>query len=359
MPHGHTGAIYGRVTRPQLELLSFPAVPIEPRTAGRRAATYHFLLTRGESARTLEIIGDRWSLLVMRDAFLGVRRFEEFRRRTGATPRTLSTRLAALERHGILHRVPAREGARRLEYHLTAKGLGLHPVALCMWNWESRWGGEFGLPPLLIHRRCGKSLKPQLACVRCDEPVQLAAVTHTRGPGVRHDSLPRRSVRRRASLRKAARLGATDKTMFHSIDTVGDRWTTLLIGALFLGLSRYDDISTVLGIATNILADRLRLLLSAGVIEQRLYSEHPPRHEYHLTPKGLDLFPFMLALHDWGSRWMPQPGGPVVQLQHDTCKAPLRSRPLCGSCGEIIDVHDVVVHPQTPATRRRRRKSRA
>lgn len=331
-------------------------MPTEPRTAGRRASTFRFLLTRGESARTLEIIGDRWSLLILRDAFLGVRRFEEFRRRSGATPRTLSARLATLESHGILHRLPAHEGSRRLEYHLTAKGLGLHPVALCMWNWESRWSGEFGLPPLLIHRRCGKSLKPTLACVRCDQPLQLASVTHSPGPGARHDARPARTVRRRASLAKQSRLEATDTTMFHSIDTVGDRWTALLIGALFLGLSRYDDISTVLGIATNILADRLRVLLSAGVIEQRLYSERPPRHEYHLTPKGLDLFPFMLALHDWGSRWMPPPDGPVVQLRHHPCDAPLRSRPLCGSCGEIIDVHDVVVHAQQPSRTRRHRK---
>jgi DNA-binding HxlR family transcriptional regulator len=334
-------------------------VPTESRSQGRRAATLRFLLTRGESARTLDIIGDRWSLLILRDAFLGVRRFEEFRRRSGAPPRTLSARLTALERHGILHRFPAREGSRRLEYHLTAKGLGLHPVALCMWNWESRWGGEFGLPPLLVHRRCGKSLKPQLACVRCDEPVQLSSVTHSPGPGANHEDAPARNVRRRASASRQSRLEAADTTMFHSIDTVGDRWTALLVGALFLGLSRYDDISHVLGIATNILADRLRLLLSAGVIEQRLYSEHPPRHEYHLTTKGLDLFPFMLALHDWGSRWMPAAVGAVVQLRHHACRAPLRSRPLCGSCGEIIDVHDVLVHPQTPTRAKRRRTSRA
>jgi DNA-binding HxlR family transcriptional regulator len=147
-------------------------------------------------------------------------------------------------------------------------------------------------------------------------------------------------------------------TLFHSIDTVGDRWTALLIGALFFGIHRYDDISTVLGIATNILADRLRVLLSAGVIEQRLYQDRPPRYEYRLTPKGLDLFPFMLALHEWGRQWTPCADGPVIRLHHQSCGAQLRSRSTCGSCGEIIDVHDVVIYSLAPTRGRSPRRKR-
>jgi DNA-binding HxlR family transcriptional regulator len=141
--------------------------------------------------------------------------------------------------------------------------------------------------------------------------------------------------------------------MFHAVDTVGDRWTALLLAALFFGLHRYDDINSALGIATNILADRLRLLLTAGVIEQHLYQDKPPRYEYRLTEKGFDLFPFSLALHEWGARWMPTPHGPSIKMTHIPCDHRLRTRLVCGSCGEAIDPHDVAVVSDEPPRRKR------
>ena len=133
--------------------------------------------------------------------------------------------------------------------------------------------------------------------------------------------------------------------MFHSVDTVGDRWTALLVASLFFGLSRYDDINAALGIATNILADRLRRLLSAGVIEQRLYQDNPPRYEYLVTKKGWDLFPFTIALHDWGTHWIASPHGPGIKLHHRSCDRRLRGNLVCGDCGETIEPHDVQIHP--------------
>ena len=141
--------------------------------------------------------------------------------------------------------------------------------------------------------------------------------------------------------------------MFHSVDTVGDRWTAVLLAALFFGLKRYDDINAALGIATNILADRLRLLLSAGVIERHIYQERPPRHEYRLTEKGFDLVPFTLAMHEWGARWMPSPHGPVIRLQHSSCGHHLRSRLTCKACGQLVDPHDVMIAAPPKARRPR------
>ena len=143
--------------------------------------------------------------------------------------------------------------------------------------------------------------------------------------------------------------------MFHSVDTVGDRWTALLVGALFFGLHRYDDINAALGIATNILADRLRRLLAAGVIEQRLYQDHPPRHEYHLTDKGWDLLQFTIAMHDWGTHWIPSPHGPGLLLRHRPCGRRLRVKVVCGSCGEAVEAREVQIRgtARPPVTQRR------
>mgnify|MGYP001203950618 CR=1 FL=1 len=265
----------------------------------RDVETIRYLLRSGEGSRALQCIG-----LLLRDAFLGVRRFEDLRRLTGASRGTLTARLNALVEQGILYRSPYGNAPSRLEYRLTEKGLAFYPVALCLWIWENRWGGEFGLPPRLVHARCGKVLHPVLTCAHCQAAVQPQEVEFQPGPGAQHYAVGTRTTRRRKGPPTSPGDGV-DTTMFHSVDTVGDRWTALLVAALFFGLHRYDDISDALGIATNILADRLRRLLAAGVIEQHLYQDRPPRHEYRLTAKGWDLFPFTIALHDWGSHWSP------------------------------------------------------
>lgn len=307
------------------------------------------LLRRGEGTRVLDIMGDRWSFLILRDAFLRVRRFEDLRRRTGAARGTLAARLAELVDHGVLQRIPYGDVPGRLEYRLTEKGLGFYPVALSMWRWENRWSAGYDLPPNMVHRRCGKTLDPLLVCGHCDEPVHLRDVGYTLGPGARHAVRTARSTRRRQSAGPGGYGEGVDTTMFHAVDTVADRWTAVLLAALFFGLRRYDDINAALGIATNILADRLRLLLSAGVIERHLYQERPARHEYRLTNKGLDLFPFTLALHEWGARWMPSPHGAVIRLQHRACGHTLRSRLVCGACGGLVDPHDVLIAPADAA----------
>lgn len=318
--------------------------------------TIRRLLRRGEGTRVLEVVGDRWSFLILRDAFLRVRRFEDLRRRTGAARGTLTARLNELVEHGVLQRVPYDPVPGRLEYRLTEKGLGFYPVALCMWKWENRWSAGFDLPPRMVHRRCGKTLDPVLTCGHCDQPVQLRDVGHAVGPGAHHAVRTARATRRRQSAGPDGYGEGVDTTMFHAVDTVADRWTAVLLAALFLGLRRYDDINAALGIATNILADRLRLLLSAGVVERHLYQDRPARHEYRLTAKGHELFPFTLAMHEWGARWMPSPHGAVIRLLHRSCGHSLRSRLTCHACGEMVDPHDVLIEP---GARRRRTRTAA
>jgi DNA-binding HxlR family transcriptional regulator len=315
--------------------------------------TIRSLLLSGEGGRALLQIGDRWSFLILRDAFLGVRRFEDFKRLGGAPRATLTSRLGALVESGILYRAPYGRSPGRLEYRLTEKGLALYPVALCLWAWETRWAGEFGLPPRLVHTRCGANLAPQLTCMACDRPVVARDVQFEPGPGASHEAAALQG-RRRRDRADAAPAAGVDTTLFHSCDTIGDRWTALLVAALFFGLHRYDDINAALDISTNILADRLRRLLSAGVIEQRLYEERPPRHAYRLTAKGWDFFPFIVALHTWGSAWMPTPRGPGLILRHRPCGHRLRGRASCSHCGEAVTPQDVTVRGSRGWQARRR-----
>lgn len=124
------------------------------------------------SARTLAVIGDRWTMLILRELFLGVRRFEEFQIQTGMSPHLLSTRLKRLEADGVVARNLYSKRPKRHEYRLTDKGLDLYPLMLILKSWGEKWGGlRPGAAPALtvVHRQCGHETHFKLRCSSCGE----------------------------------------------------------------------------------------------------------------------------------------------------------------------------------------------
>ena len=135
----------------------------------------------------LEIVGEKWSLLVLREAFFGIRRFDDFQRALGCARNLLSQRLGKLVEQGVLERVAYREPGqrRRYEYQLTQKGRDLLPVLVALMQWGDRWTADEDGPPVeLLHRGCGDAVHAVLAC---DEHGPLAAreVQAMPGPGAR------------------------------------------------------------------------------------------------------------------------------------------------------------------------------
>ncbi|MFN8643966.1 MAG: helix-turn-helix domain-containing protein [Candidatus Binatia bacterium] len=123
-------------------------------------------------ARTLSVIGDRWTLLVLRDAFLRTRRFEDFQRQLGITRHLLAGRLRKLVAAGILERIRYQEKPARYEYKLTEKGRDLYPVIVALLRWGDRWMSDESGPPLtLVHKSCGHTMHPTLVCPDCGEPI--------------------------------------------------------------------------------------------------------------------------------------------------------------------------------------------
>ena len=123
-------------------------------------------------ARSLSVVGDRWTLLVLREAFLRTRRFEEFQERTGAPRAVLADRLRALVADGVLVRRTSDERGGRPEYRLTEKGIDLYPVLVALVGWGDRWMGDGQGPPVeLRHRGCGTVMVPELACPECGDWV--------------------------------------------------------------------------------------------------------------------------------------------------------------------------------------------
>jgi DNA-binding HxlR family transcriptional regulator len=134
------------------------------------------------------IIGERSTFLVLREAFNGVRRFDDMRRRTGMPRQVLSSRLARLVAEGLLRKVPYQDAGqrRRHEYRLTRKGLDLYPVLVALMQWGDRHEvGAAGPPILLQHRDCGEPVRLQLACGAGHVLESAREVTPVPGPGAR------------------------------------------------------------------------------------------------------------------------------------------------------------------------------
>jgi DNA-binding HxlR family transcriptional regulator len=137
-------------------------------------------------ARALSVVGDRWTLLILRDCFMGTRRFEQFQRQLGITRHRLSQRLARLVEQGILTRKPYQQRPLRHEYRLTRKGLALYPVMLSLAAWGDEWMGDGnGAPVEYRHKTCGAVTHPVLACSHCGETLRPGDVQPTVGPGLR------------------------------------------------------------------------------------------------------------------------------------------------------------------------------
>jgi DNA-binding HxlR family transcriptional regulator len=137
-------------------------------------------------ARALSVVGDRWTMLILREAFLGTRRFEDLQQRTGAARNLLSDRLEKLVAQGVLERRPYQEKPTRYEYRLTEKGLDLYPVMMALVRWGDRWLDDGrGRPIEHRHKRCGQVMQMEAVCSECGERLDPHAVEVGLGPALR------------------------------------------------------------------------------------------------------------------------------------------------------------------------------
>jgi DNA-binding HxlR family transcriptional regulator len=130
-----------------------------------------------------------------------------------------------------------------------------------------------------------------------------------------------------------------------ALEVLGDRWTMLVIRDAFLGVRRFDDFQRDLGVARNVLSDRLQRLVDEGLLERHRYQERPERFEYRLSPKGLDLWPALMTLMQWGDRYYAPPAGPPRLVRHRDCGGAVTEHLTCARCGAELSARDVVTEP--------------
>lgn len=146
-------------------------------------------------ARTIAQIGDAWTLMVVRELFLGIRRFEEIRVHTGMSPQLLSRRLRELDASGIVARRPYQERPPRFEFVLTEKGLDLWPIIIALKAWGEHWAKPAREAPLmsLTHKACGHSIEPVVACPDCGAHMNAKTATVQMSEPMRRDRAKRRA----------------------------------------------------------------------------------------------------------------------------------------------------------------------
>lgn len=125
------------------------------------------------------------------------------------------------------------------------------------------------------------------------------------------------------------------------LEVIVDRWTTLILRETFFGIHRFEQFYNNLGISRNILSVRLHHLVEAGILELKRYNDYPARSEYHLTKKGLDLYPFISTLKRWGDKWLTGEGGPPQVVYHTTCKHVFVPVAICSHCGREIKIGEI------------------
>jgi DNA-binding HxlR family transcriptional regulator len=145
-----------------------------------------------------------------------------------------------------------------------------------------------------------------------------------------------------------------DCSVAQCLEVVGEWWTMLILRDAFLGVTRFDAFQERLGIARNVLQSRLARLVESGVLERVPYSEHPPRYDYRLTPKGRDLWPVVNAMRQWGDEYAAPHGAPV-KLVHRSCGHEAQGVIVCSECGGTMNARTVQTIAGEGRTRLRRK----
>jgi len=136
-----------------------------------------------------------------------------------------------------------------------------------------------------------------------------------------------------------------------TLDVIGEPWSPLILRDIFVGIARFDQIQADLGISRKVLTERLNWLVTQEIVERREYSARPPRHDYVLTAKGLELCDLLLVMVRWGDRWTAGEAGPPVLYRHHACGGISHVDLRCAGCGQPMHAGDLDVLPGPGAAR--------
>ena len=305
-----------------------------PRRHGARATSWKRFCS---VARTVEILSDPWSFLVLRECFFATRRFEQFQSRLGVSRTTLAKLLKKLTTLGLLTKKQYSSRPPRFEYRFADKGRELYPVMLTLLKFGDKWLCGTAPPPLrLFHRDCGYYCSPLVVCSQCGIEILPRRVHYRDVPGTSGTPIQAKWTRCRRVSDPATLERVRPCSVARTLLILGDRWTFLILREAFFGIRRYEELRARLGIATNILTDRLARLTGQGILVKMLYQESPERFEYRLTEMGKDFYGPFIVMMRWGDKWLAD-GKPALKLRHRDCSRDFQPLVVCDHCHRELD----------------------
>jgi DNA-binding HxlR family transcriptional regulator len=181
--------------------------------------------------------------------------------------------------------------------------------------------------------------RPIAACSHCKQEVHARAVTYRDGPGAGASPVLDAKRSRRSSDAAVLDRGRPS-SVARTLKVMGDRWSVMVIREAFFGVRQFDEWQNQLGIAPNILTDRLNRLVAEGLFDRRKYQDLPERFEYRLTEKGMDLYGPLIAMLRWGDRWLSRDEPPLI-LTHAECGADFAPTVVCDHCRMPLQASDM------------------
>lgn len=292
------------------------------------------------------IVADEWTLWIVEMGMHGITQYNEFLRAGPISSSVLTARLARLVEVDVMERVAYTSRPPRDEYRLTARGRSMWPVLLTVWDWERTWVNDPSEHlPLMRHTACGSIFSPELHCAACNERVAARDVISRFGPsGGWQRSIPSAATRRRSHTRRRP-----VELIDQSMALMGNRWSAALLGATFMGASRFGEFEQQIGAPPTIVAERLRTFCDLGVLVQTDNPQRPDWSVYHLTDKGRGFFPVLASLLEWAQRWFHAPEGPAMRMAHTGCGRTFHPRLVCSVCQERLRGHAIDVDRQVDA----------
>lgn len=301
--------------------------------------------------RSFEILGGAWTFLVLREALLGnVVRFDDFQRNLGIARQSLQRVLDRLVRNNVMVQRPLQTGGSRKGYFLTEQGRDLLPSLVAAITWGQSWNESHEMPEKILHKSCGQNLAGGIVCSDCKARVDPRDVTFE--SRIKKRSKGREKFAKSRYVELALLERQRPCSIARTMATIGDPWSFLIIRECFYGVRRFDSFQRRLAIASNILASRLKRLVSAGVLELRPRGDQPGISEYRMTAKGLALYDLPLTIIAWGDKWLAGQEGPPLVLTHRQCGHKFRVMLWCKHCREEVDINDIEYHPSSSSDSR-------
>jgi DNA-binding HxlR family transcriptional regulator len=294
--------------------------------------------------RALAVLGDPWTMLILKEAFNGTRRFGAFRANLGIPRQTLSLRLGHLCREQLLRKRYAAPGAATVVYAPTPKAFDLAQAMYSVWLWHRANPGAVDVLPFdILHAPCGAVLSADYACTTCARPATPETVTlHPAEPA--QTDPPRTRLARRKDGAFTAGGAATGKGLI-AASLVGDAPCNEILWELFRRPRHMLALARELQLGAAVLRDRLDKLIALGLVRERAEGR---RAVFSVERRAAAFHPLLLALSEWGDRWCNGEAPPPEQRVHD-CGALLEGRFRCRACGGWV----------TPATIELRRHGAA